>query len=206
MLKEMKVLLISFDVSSLVIDALYKQAVERNADVACFYFDFAAPEEQSAAAILGSVLKQIVGGLGEVPETIVRAFWDQKKIIGGKELALSEIVELLQGISSSRRTFICIDALDECRARQRTKLLDSLDEILQGSPDVRIFLTGRQHIRGEVREHLGVRAATRSIISTKGDTITFLRAKLKEDTMQDEMDESLEEEIIQNITTIVPEM
>ena len=42
-------------------------AGRENAKVACFYFDFATQEEQSLAEILGSLLKQVVGGLNEVP-------------------------------------------------------------------------------------------------------------------------------------------
>jgi len=200
------VLLINYDFSSLVIDTLCKQAVDENATVACFYFDFATQEEQSPATILGSVLKQVVGGLNEIPQPIVKAFQDSKKVIGGQRLALTEIVKFLQDISSSQRTFICIDALDECPARQRVKLLDSLNQILQRSPGVRIFLTGRAHIREEVELHLGGRAAIRSITPSKGDIVIFLQAKLKEDTIPGAMDKSLEEEIIKIIPATVSEM
>ena len=199
-------MLISCDVSSLVVDMLCRQAVGKNVAVACFYFDFAAQEEQSPTAILGAVLKQVVGGLDKIPERIVNAFQDRGNITGGGELVLSEIVELLRDISSSRCTYICIDALDEYQARDRVKLLDSLHEILRESPGVRIFLTGRPHIRGEVDKHLAGRAATISITPTKDDIVKFLRAKLKEDTMRDEMNQSLEEEIIENIPKIVSEM
>ena len=205
-LKERRVLLINYDASSLVIDTLCKQAVRENAAVACFYFDFAALEEQSPAAILGSVLKQVVGGLNEVPEGIVQAFRDREKVIGGQRLLLEEIVEFLQDISSSRCIFICIDALDECPAGHRVQLLDSLSQILQRSPGVRLFLTGRPHIGGEVEKHLPGRAATRSITPAKEDVIIFLRAKLKEDTIPEAMDGSLEEEIMQNIPETVSEM
>ena len=196
----------SCDVSSLVIDTLCKQAVEENAAVACFYFDFTAHEEQSPATILGSVLKRVIGGLNEVPEGVVKAFQDSEKVIGGQRLALETIVEFLQDISSSRCTFICIDALDECPSGCRVKLLDSLSQILQMSPGARLFLTGRPHIRGEVDKHLAGRAATRSIIPIKDDIIIFLRAKLREDTMPDAMNESLEKEIIRNIPETVSEM
>ena len=189
-----------------MIDTLCKQAVEENAAVACFYFDFAAQEEQSPAAILGSALKQVIRGLDVVPERIVKAFRNREKVIGGQKLVLSEIVESLQDISSSRCTFICIDALDECPAGHRVKLLDSLNQILQKSPGARIFLTGRPHIRGEVERHLAGRAATRSITPTKDDIITFLRAKLKEDTMPEAMDESLVDEILKSIPETVSEM
>ena len=199
-------LLIDYHFSSLVIDTLCKQAVGENATVACFYFDFATQEEQSLATILGAVLRQIVGGLNEIPQPIVKAFRDRGRVIGRQRLALAEIVEFLQDISSSQPTFICIDALDECPARQRVKLLDSLNQILQESPGARIFLTGRQHIQGEVEKHLAGRAATRSITPTKHDTVAFIRAKLKEDTIPDAMDESLEEEIIRIIPETVSEM
>ena len=189
-----------------MIDTLCNQAVEENTGVACFYFDFATQEEQSLTAVLGSVLKQVVGGLEGVPERIVKAFRDQGKVIGGKRLSLSEIVEFLQEISSTRCTFICIDALDECPPGHRVKLLDFLNQILQRSHGSRLFVTGRPHIRGEVDKHLAGRAVARSITPTKNDIITFLRAKLKEDTIPDAMDSNLEEEIIQNIPETVSEM
>ena len=199
-------MLIGCDVSSLVIDELCKQAVEGNAAVACFYFDFADQEEQSPAVILGSVLKQVVGGLDRVPEGIVKAFRNRQRVIGGQWLSLGEIVEFLQDISSSRGTFICIDALDECPQRHRVKLLGSLNQILQNSPGARILLTGRPHIWGEIDKHLVGRAATRAILPNKDDIIIFLRAKLKEDAIPDAMDECLEEEIIKNIPETVSEM
>ena len=59
------------------------------------------------------MLQQVVGGLDEVPEKIVKAFREREKVIGGQRLPLAEIVEFLQDISSSRSTFICIDALDQ---------------------------------------------------------------------------------------------
>ena len=199
-------LLIEYDYSSLVIDTLCKQAVDENATVACFYFDFATQEEQSTATILGSVLKQVIGGLNEIPQTIVKAFRECRRVIGGQRLALAEIVKFLQDISSWQPTFICIDALDECPARPRAGLLDSLSKILQKSPVTRIFLTRRPHIRDEVKQHLAGKAATRSITPTKGDIVIFLQAKLKEDTIPDAMDNCLHEKIIQIIPETVSEM
>ena len=199
-------MLISYDCSSLVIDTLCKQAVGENTAVACFYFDFAAQEEQLPAEVLGSVLKQVVGGLNEVPERIVRAFRNRGKVIGGQRLSLDEIVDFLQDISYSRSTFICIDGLDECPQRHRAKLLDSLNQLLQHSLGARILLTGRPHIWDEIAKHLAGRAATRAITPSKDDISIFLRAKLKEDTIPDAMDESLEEEIIKSILETVSEM
>jgi len=189
-----------------VVETLYERVDREEATVACIYFDLAAQEEQSPAAILGSVLKQIVDGLREIPERIVKAFQDRGKAIGGQRLVLAEIVELLQDISSSRSTFICIDAIDECQARHRVKFLDSLNQILRRSPGVRIFVTGRPGVRDEVVRHLPRRAVMRSIIPTKDDIAIFLREKLREDKMPDAMDKSLGEEIITTIPETVSKM
>ena len=98
--------------SSLVIDRLCDWARGWSAAVACFYFDFAARNEQSPTTVLSSLLKQVVSGLEEVPVKIVQAFRDQVKVTGGQKLELDEVIEMLQDISSSRPTFICLDALD----------------------------------------------------------------------------------------------
>ena len=174
--------------------------------MACFYFDFAVQKEQSPMSVLGSLLKQVVFGLRETPAKIVQASQDQKKVIGGRKLGLGEIVEMLQDILSSRRAFICIDALDECIVEYRAKLLDSLKQILHRSPNTRIFLTGRWHVRDEVEKHLAGRVVAVSITPTRDDIIRFLRTKLREDIIPDEMDMSLEEDIIKAIPETASEM
>ena len=77
-------LLIGCDDSSLVIDRLCDEAAERYPTVACFYFDFASRNEQSPVNILGSLLRQLVTGQGEIPETIVQDFRKGKMSIGGR--------------------------------------------------------------------------------------------------------------------------
>ena len=113
---------------------------------------------------------------------------------------------MLQDIGSSRRTFICIDALDECMARYRGELLRLLGQILCRSPSTRIFLAGRLHVRDEVEKHLAGRVAGVSITPTKADIIRFLKAKLREDTTPDAMNISLEEDIIEKIPETVSEL
>ena len=194
------------DDSSLVIDRLCDWARERNATVACFYFDSAAQKEQSPTTVLSSLLKQVVRGLKKIPVKIVEAFQDQKEATGGWRLGLGQVVEMLQDIMSSRPTFIYFDALDECRAEHRAKLLESLKQILHKSPSTRIFLAGRLHVRDDVKKRLAGRVAAVSITPTKDDIVQFLRAKLKEDTTPEAMDKSLEADIIEKIPETVSEM
>ena len=184
------------DDSSLVVDKLCNHARGQNTLVTCFYFEFAARKEQSATNMLGSLLKQMVSGMERIPEDISKAFQGQKQAIGGCGPQLIDIVKMLQGITSSQSTFICIDALDECVAVQRVKVLDSLKQILEKSPTTRIFVTGRPHIRAEMEKRLAGQMISVSICPSKGDIIEYIRVKLGEDETPDAMDEILEAEIL----------
>ena len=194
------------DVSSLVIDSLCDQASGQSAAVACFYFDFAAQQEQSSTSMLATLLKQLLVGMREVPGEIVQAYEDQKSSIGGRRPPLPDIVKMLQTTSSTKRTFICIDALDECVPEHRTKLLDSLNKILQQSPTTRIFVTGRPHIRADITRRLARRVTSLPISTKRDDIIRYLHSKLEEDTTPDAMDSSLEAEILNKIPEDVSEM
>ena len=190
----------------MVVDSLCDQARGKNVAVACFYFNFAAQKEQSPASMLGSLLKQVMGGLREVPGEIARAYEDQKKVIGGRAPQLPDIIEMLQTTSSEKPTFICIDALDECATKYRVKILGSLHQILQKSPGLRIFVTGRPHIQPEIEKHLSRRATVITIAPRRGDVIEYLRARLSEDTNPDAMDNSLEADILKKIPEDISEM
>jgi len=189
-----------------VIDRLCDWAGEQNATVACFYFDFAIQKEQSPTNVLGALLKQVVGGLEEVPVEIAKAYHDQKKVIGGRGPQLSDIVRMLQTASSKEPTFICVDAIDECVAGYRVKLLDSLNQVVEKSPGTRVFVTGRAHIRPEIGRCLGGRVTSVSISPRRDDIITYLRTRLHEDTTPDAIDSSLEADILRKIPDDISEM
>jgi len=194
------------DGSSLVVDSLCDQARGQNTAVACFYFDFAARKEQPVTSMLGSLLKQVVGGMEKIPEEISQAFQEQKRVIGGRAPRLPDIVKMIQTITSSLPSFVCIDALDECEVVHRVKLLDSLKQILGKSPRTRIFITGRPHIRAEIEKRLAGRATSISLGPSKDDIAEYLRVRLDEDITPDAMEESLEREILEKIPEIMSDM
>jgi len=116
-------LLICWDGSSLVIDKLCDEAVRGDPTVVCFYFDFASRNEQSPVNMLGSLLKQLVCGQREIPEVIAEGFRNEKMSIGGRGLQVPGILKMFQAIRVTRRTFICVDALDECMPEHRMVIL-----------------------------------------------------------------------------------
>ena len=64
-----------------MIGALCRQAVRENAAVPCFYLYFASEKDQFPAATQGSVLKQVVGVLGELPEEIIKALLGERGVL-----------------------------------------------------------------------------------------------------------------------------
>ena len=199
-------MLTTCDASSLVIDRLGYRTRGQGVTVAGFYFDFAAKKEQTPTNMLGAVLKQVVSGLGDVPEEIARAYEDQKQVIGGQSPQLADIVKMLQYTASVKRTFICIDALDECMAKYRAKILDSLNQVLQSSPGTRMFLTGRPHIEAEVGKVLSGRGTAIRITPQRHDILSYLHHRLKEDIRPCVMDDNLKADIIKKISKDVSEM
>ena len=204
--EEREGVLTGHDVSSLVVDRLCDQRRGQNTAVTCFYLDFAARKEQSVASILGSLLRQVVGGMEKVPEEIMRAFQEQGMSIGGRGPRLPDIVKMLQTITSELHTFVCIDAWDECAAAHRVKILNSLQQILEASPRTRIFIIGRPHVRAEVEKRLAGRVISVSVGPSKNDIMEYLRVRLDEDETPDAMDESLEVEILEKIPENMSEM
>ena len=135
-------------------------------------------------SMLGSVQKQIVNGLENIPEEISQAFRAQKKAAGGR-LLLPDVVKMLQAVASSLRTFVCIDALDEWAVVHRVRLLDSLKQILEKSESMRIFIIGRPHIRAEAEKSLAGRVMSVPVSPSKGDITEYLRVRPDEDPRGD---------------------
>ena len=201
-----KDVLTSWEHSSLVVDRLCDQSRGQNIAVTCFYFDWAARKEHSATSMLGSLLKQMVSGMERIPEEILNAFKEQKKVIGGRGPQLVDIVGMLQVATSSRPTFICIDGLDECAGVQQVKVLGSLKQIVDMSPANRVFISGRFHIRAEVERALAGRVASLSIAPVKSDITGYLHARLGEDEIRNAMNECLEADILEKIPQRISEM
>ena len=198
-------MLIYCDGSSLVIDKLCDEASEGDPTTVCFYFDFAARNEQSPVNMLGALVRQLVSGEEEIPEAISRDFRKEKGSIGGRGLQVAGIVKMFQTIAATRRIFICVDALDECVPEHRMVVLESLGQILQGCRGARLFMTGRPHVRSEVEKELGGAATFIFVRATEDGVLRFLREKLRKDTIPNMMSSTLEEDILKSIPAISSE-
>ena len=103
---------------------------------------------------------------------------------------------------------ICIDALDEFPKEYRPELFKSLAQVTQESPGTRLFLTGRQHIREEIRRYFAGRVEIR-IEPTEEDIrnfLTFSAMGFPNATEPQAMNRDLREEILRTILEKVPKM
>jgi len=189
--------------SSLVIDGLFNQVKAGKIAVACVYCDFYAPNEQSATGLLGALLKRVVSALEPIPDELKKGFEDSKGGAGGRRPLLPEVLEMLVKSSSRlRRVFICVDALDEFPAKHRPELWKSLQQIVQKCPNIRLFLTGRIHIRDEARRYFPGTADMLPISPTARDIGLYIRMRLDRDSELDARDKELEADILR----IIPEV
>ena len=149
--------------------------------------------------MLGAILKQVIGGLEHIPKEIEDAFKKSKKQIDGRELEYGEIRKLLvSSLRTLQRSYICIDALDEFPREHRPELFRLLVQIIRESPSTRLFMTGRPHIRDEIKRYF-TRSVEIEIKPTEEDIKKYLSMRLSNDTQPEVMDRDLREEILRTI-------
>jgi len=156
--------------------------------------------------MIGALTKQLVNALGMVPPEIERAFERAEREVGGRGLQVSETIKLLQAaIAPVKRTFICIDALDECSDKHLSQLLTSLNTVSQASPDIRLFITGRPHIRSAVERYLSAGAQVIPIGPSSEDIKEYLEIELGRDLDSEAMSPALRADILKRIPEKIPD-
>ena len=149
--------------------------------------------------MLSAILKQVEhvpGGIG--------AFERLRKHHDGREIESVEVLRLLiLSLRAMKRSYICIDAMDEFPSECRPELFNSLAKITQQSPGTRLFLTGRWYIREEIGRHFTRRAEIR-IEPTEEDIRNFLTIGFRNDREPQVMNSDLKEEILQIIPEKIP--
>ena len=198
----------SGEISSLVIDSLRKRTRGENMVVLSLYCDYQTQKDQSAANIIGSLLSQVALGARQIPSKVQHAFELGQR--GRHALQLSDMLELLvKTVSSIERVYICFDAMDELFPQNRSELLRTLREIIREAPNLRLFLTGRPHIRGELDKYLTKRAYIIPIVADQGDIATYVTRKMEDDEDDgdpDLMPDDLKHDILKTMLDKASEM
>ena len=158
--------------------------------------------------MIGALLRQLASGGPKIPEEIKSAF-NESQQRGGQGLRLPDMVKLfVKTISSIELVYLCVDAVDEVLRQHRSEFLHTLQQLIQDVPNVRLFLTGRPYLCGELDKHLTKGAYIIRIIANQGDISRYLSQKMDEDDDQDPnlMTENLENDIMKTMLEKASEM
>ena len=193
------------NISSLVIDWLCDQVGKRDIAVAGLYCDHFDQKGQSTTNMLGAILKQLLERDG-IPEPLRQVFHKGKRGFGGRAVQILDLVEMLKTmIAQLPEVFICIDGLDECLPKNRRELLESLQNIVQAAPTMRMFLSGRPHIQDEVKRYFtGIIII--AVIPTIEDIERYLEMRLDKDPTPSAMDDNLRADIMRVIPRKISQM
>jgi len=196
------------EISSLVIDTLRKQTRGQNVEVLYLYCDYQAQKDQAVVNMIGALLRQVALREPGIPSEIKSAFRESKEE-GGESLRLPDMVKLLvKVICSIELVYLCVDAVDEVLRQHRHGFLRALQQIIHEAPNVRLFLTGRPYILGELDNHLAVGANVIQIVVDLGDITRYLSQKIYDDGHQDPdlMTEDLKNDILRTVLERASEM
>jgi len=113
--------------------------------------------------------------------------------------SIKKVLTLLQG------AYICIDGLDELMPQTRRTILMCL--AAQDFGDVKVFLTGRPEVQGEVRRIFenfspeGCQETVVDFLSDMNDIRRFLKDRIARHPIMTELDKGIREEIVHSIAT-----
>ena len=172
---------------SMVINHLQRLFIQDNVALAYVYCDWQDSKAQTPTHLIGSLLKQLVEGMDDMPSNVLERFTKHKN--GKTPLTLDECIALIRKIASRfRRVILFIDGLDELAYSQNesdnSRMLiveGALNNLLatQAKPiyDLQIFVTSRFNQQSETANFTNIQISV-----AKGDLVDFFRYALKDAT------------------------
>ena len=136
-------------VSIVVEDAIRRSEAGRGPSPVYFYCsrDAAEPQQSDAAAIFSSIVRQLSCAEPELPLLPpVVEIYEKGQGFNSRGLQIDDSCDVIKKlIECYPMTTIIIDALDECNAEEREKLLDAFEDLLKDSSFglLKIFLSSR---------------------------------------------------------------
>jgi hypothetical protein len=191
--------------SSLVVDSLLERAsnpVNKNRICAAYvYCDYRDEANQTAVNLLSTLLKQVLAAYGDdIPAEIFDVLKERRKTSGG-HLSLDEILRfLLLAPHHFEKSFICIDAFDECKVNEGKTFLRLIANLLdQPTHSTRIFLTGRPHVQATITKHFAGVPHVITLEANADGIRRYVAYQLEMDDNYDDMDDDFKKGIIEGI-------
>ncbi|KAI5816099.1 hypothetical protein BZA77DRAFT_313607 [Pyronema omphalodes] len=194
-------------ISSHVIDHLSSRSTSENTCIAFMYCDHMDQKEQTVVHVLGGLLKQAITESKEGCTEIIQSLLRKKRFRGSLEVydAMYALSQLLRGFE---KTYICIDALDECKEEDRKCLIKYLTELSafsdrNNAPRIQLFFTGRPSMQKYVKSHHPVNSRINLSFKLKSiaeDIAAYVAHKIDHDKMVG-MDDAFKKHIVEEIAS-----
>jgi hypothetical protein len=174
------------------------------------YCDYRDKKQQTTLNTVRGLLSQAIVKTNSVPKKLISTLLEKKRKQDNLKMedALGSLSELLQGFD---KTFICIDALDECEEETRWDLLRSLKGLMDPTSDsagsahplaVRLFISGRPPMEEYINTHPAIGPCSQysmKLEASTADIAAYIKHKLDMDTKVS-MDEEFKSQIVSEIT------
>ena len=189
--------------TSLIVHSLQEMfGHEASVGIACIYCNFKRQADQMVDDLLASLLRGLLQGRTNLPHDVELLHQRHKR--KGFRPSISELSDTIKAITrDSSRTFLVIDALDECTgAGTRSRLLKEIAS-LQDHANVSFFATSRflPDILEEFKGQL-----TLEIRATDGDVKIYITGRMTELPAFVRRNNELQEKIVSEITAAVDGM
>jgi phosphoribosylpyrophosphate synthetase len=172
----------------------------KDVGIAYIYCDYQDQTDQSPENLTSSLVKQLARKQGVMPPLLEELY--KKFSRGGKRPNLKEITTLLLQLSSSfSKTYIIVDALDECESIVHRKKFLSVLQVLENA-HIRLFITSRPH-PPDIQRAFNSKPQL-NIVATEQDIREYLASRLDDDyELADLISPDLRDDIVSNITSNV---
>ena len=168
--------------------------------IAYLYCNFRQEQEQRFIDLLASLLKQLVQGQPCLPKS-VQSLYEEHQNKRTRPLC-DEISKTLHSVTLGyTKTFIVVDALDECQSLERRQLLSEIFK-LQASAEVNIFATSR--FIPEITDKF--KSPSLEIRASEEDVRKYLSEHMQRLPLCVLMNQTLQEEITTSIINAVDGM
>jgi hypothetical protein len=172
--------------------------------IAYVYCEYKNQFEQDARSLLASLVRQVAIQSKHIPESVLKSY--RKHANGANSASLATYTELLsQLLTSFRRSFLVVDALDEYTQEETphsNKLIDGLIKITRSQSKCRVLITSREDC---LSLHSNVESKKIRIDAKPEDVRMYVNARIRDRTFpfseQVNKDASFAAAIIDNVAS-----
>lgn len=164
------------------------------------YLDFKDQSQQTTKNIIGAIVKQLLWPLPNIPE-VIEKIWSKYQY---QTAPIEQTTEMLcEACKAFTETYICIDALDECKDLRG--LLDRFAEAHLKVPSIRLICTGRPHVQSIINNRISLlKPSVISIKAHEADVRAFAERRIEDDRKDNPgiMNDELKEKIIEKLLKV----